>query len=125
MIPLIKLDAISSLNLDCLISQLNHTHNNFMGSFGDYEWSFHNCSCLLKGKSHFPFAGSVNKLQMSFLFVSLTCTDQITKLKHTQPFRLLLLCSSAIPISQFDTWHKPILNSVSVFCLFSWSKKVF
>ena len=96
-----------------------------MGSFGEYEWSFYNCSCFLKGRRHFPSTGSVTKLQMSFLFVSPTCTDQITKLRHTQSPRPLLLCRSAIATSQFDTWHQPILNGVSVFCLFSWSKKGF
>lgn len=95
----------------------------FLGSFGEYEWSSYNCSRFLKSKRHFPSAGSVTKLQMSFLFVSPTCTDQIMKLRHTQSPRPLLLCRSARAISQFDTWHKLVLNGVSAFCLFSWNKK--
>lgn len=77
-----------------------------MGSFREYNRSFYSCSCFLNGKRHFPSAGSMTKLQTSFLFVSPTRTNQIMKLRHMQSPRPLLLCRSAITISQFDTWHK-------------------
>lgn len=63
-----------------------------------------------------------------FLFVSLIYDDQTIIVSHTQfsiPLLLLLLCRSAIPISQFHTWHKHIFNGIPILRLFSWSRKVF
>lgn len=59
------------------------------------------------------------------LFVSLMYDDQIMILSHTEFSIPLLLCRSAIPISQFHTWHKHIFNGIPILCLFSWSRKVF
>lgn len=94
------------------------------GAFGEYEWFFYNCSHFVKGKRCF-LCWLQDQATIVLLFISPTCNDQITKLRHTQSPRLLLLCRTAIAISQFEMWHRPVLNGISEFCLFSWSKKVF
>lgn len=76
-------------------------------------------------KCPFPLGRLCDLLQRPFLFVSLIYDDQIMILSHTQFSIPVLLCRSAIPISQFHTWHKHIFNGIPILRLFSWSRKAF